>query len=112
MASYSKKYGKWQARITWRNEGTRHYKSKNGFATKKEAQIWAVAEEERLNKGIAINKEISLSDYYQKWIKTYKKDKTARITYYRYTVTGQAVYELMRKLGCHKDVFTKELHYG
>lgn len=102
MASYSKKYGKWQARITWRNEGTRHYKSKNGFATKKEAQIWAVAEEQRLNKGIAINKEISLSDYYQKWIKTYKKDKTARITYYRYTVTGQAVKDYFKQKSIKK----------
>lgn len=91
MASYVKKYGKWQARISWRIDGKRHSKSKNGFATKKEAQIWAVAEEQRLHEGVAINKDISFSGYYDQWIKTYKKNKTARITYYRYTVTGQAL---------------------
>lgn len=91
MASYLKKYGKWQARITWRTDGVRHTKSKNGFATKKAAQIWAIAEQERLHEGITINKDCSFCEYYNQWIQTYKKGKTADITFHRYTITGSAL---------------------
>ncbi|QLE61933.1 Arm DNA-binding domain-containing protein [Furfurilactobacillus rossiae] len=38
MASYIKKYGKWQARFSYDFQGNRKTKSKNGFTTKAEAQ--------------------------------------------------------------------------
>lgn len=91
MASYSKRSGKWQARISWYENGKRKTKSKAGFSTKAIAKKWAVDNESQLNKGVAIDKDISFSDYYDQWVKTYKENKVADITMNRYNITGTAL---------------------
>lgn len=94
MATYFKRGKKWSAKVRWYdNEGKRHSKSKSGFATKVLAKQWGVDQESKLNKGVAIAKEISLTGYYQDWVKTYKADKVADITLDRYTYTGKALEE-------------------
>lgn len=76
MASYSKRFGKWQARIFWVDStGTRHRKTKNGFATKLEARQWANEAQVNASKGVKVDEEISLYDYYQDWYRKYKEPK-------------------------------------
>ena len=91
MANFMKRGKKWQARISWYENGKRKTKAKAGFSTKIEAKKWAVENEAQLNKGIAISKEISFSDYYDQWVKTYKENKIANITLNRYQITGKAI---------------------
>lgn len=92
MASIIKRYGKWQARISWYDsEGKRQTKSQGGFPTKVLAKNWAVEQKAKLNKGINIKKTIKFIDYYDQWIETYKKPKVAEITYKRYEFTRKAL---------------------
>lgn len=92
MASFTKRGNGWQARVSWVDTfGKRHFKNKQGFKTKSLAKRWAVENEEQLNKGIEISKESTLASYYWQWIKTYKENKVASITYKRYVFTGKAL---------------------
>lgn len=92
MATYFKRSSKWSAKVRWLdNEGKRHSKSKSGFATKVLAKQWATEMESELNKGVEIGKEISLIDYYDNWVKTYKENKLADITLDRYQYTSDAL---------------------
>lgn len=92
MASIKKAYGKWQARVSWYDvNGNRRYKSKNGFATKMLAKQWAISNEERLNKGIDIKKEISLYDYFTQWVETYKEPKVSHVSLVRYQTTEKDI---------------------
>lgn len=92
MASIKKAYGKWQARITWYDDqGNRHSKSKNGFATKFLAKEWATSNENRLNQGIDIGKEISLYDYFCQWVETYKEPKVSHVSLVRYQTTEKNI---------------------
>lgn len=92
MASYTKRYGKWQARISWNDSlGKRHRKTKNGFTTKAEAKKWAASAEVELTKGIKVDEDISFSSYYQDWFKKYKEPKL-------YPGPNQAWYLLVGKM--------------
>lgn len=83
MAYYQKRGKGWQARISWvDSQGGRHTKNKSGFPTKTAAKKWAVDNEAKLNKGVAIDKSTTLVDYYVEWVKTYKQkiaDSTMRL---------------------------------
>ncbi|MBU9695706.1 site-specific integrase [Limosilactobacillus portuensis] len=92
MAQFVKRGKTWSARIQWTDDdGKRYSKSKSGFSTKLLAKQWAVDQESKLNKGVQIAKEISLVDYYNNWVNTYKKDKLSAITLDRYKYTGEAL---------------------
>lgn len=87
MASYTKKYGHWQARVNWvDNFGKRHFKSKNGFATKTLAKKWAVTQENELNNGVAVDKDIAFADYFHHWVQTYKEPKVSKVSMDRYNL--------------------------
>lgn len=89
MANYKKRGNGWQARISWYSgDGQRHNKSKAGFPTKLLAKQWATEQEAKLNQGVNIGKEITLVDYYDQWVKTYKEPKVAPITMHLYRLTG------------------------
>lgn len=92
MATYFKRGKTWSTKVRWYDsDGKRHSKSKSGFSTKLLAKQWAVEQESKLNKGVQIAKEISLVDYYNNWVNTYKKDKLSAITLDRYKYTGEAL---------------------
>ena len=93
MAEIKKRKSGWFVRVAWRDGEKRYSKSKSGFATKALARKWAIEQENQLNIGVAINKEISLVDYYNRWVKTYKQDNITDITLKRYTYTGNALKE-------------------
>ena len=91
MASIVKRGKKWQARISWYDdENKRHLKTKSNFPTKKLAQIWAADNENKLNKGIDIEKSVVFTDYYDQWVETYKSPKVADVTLARYNITSGA----------------------
>lgn len=86
MASFRKRGKKWEARISFKDkDGEFKTKSKGGFATKKEAQLFA-----NENEVLAINGELSstapklFSEYFKNWYEIYKeptiRDRT-KITY-------------------------------
>lgn len=55
LASIKKRGNYWQARVDYYdNDHKRHFKNKSGFATKREAQIWATEKENELNVGNSI----------------------------------------------------------
>lgn len=92
MATFTKKYGHWQARISWIDGlGKRHYKSKNGFATKKLAQQWVVKAENDLRNGVKVASEVSLTDYFRHWFHVYKEPKLSRISIDRYRITSNDI---------------------
>lgn len=94
MTEYKKRGKGWQARIYWRDSNqNRHSKSQGGFSTKMLAKKWAVEEKGKLNRGINIDKEITLVDYYNHWTKTYKEPKVAPITMHLYNLTGNRLQE-------------------
>lgn len=92
MAYFSKRGKGWQARIPWTDSnGKRHSKNKGGFATKALAKKWATQNEALLNKGVAIDRTISLADYFDHWYKTYKEPKVAQPTLNRYKINASVI---------------------
>ena len=97
MASYAKRYGKWQARISWMQDGKRHYKSRSGFPTKALAREWAAKNESSLANGVDIGKSISFYDYYVRWVDTYKKQKVSRVSMVTYRTTAKNIHRFFKK---------------
>lgn len=92
MAYFMKRGKGWSARISWTDaHGKRRTKNKAGFATKTLAKKWATENEAQLNLGVAIDKTISLSDYFDHWYKTYKKPKIAQPTLNRYKIDADVI---------------------
>lgn len=83
MASFKKLGSGWQYRISYKDGDKYRTKSKNGFRTKKEAQLAAAKTEEELaNPGFTyVSRDISFKDYLMKWYETFKKGKRSK-TYY------------------------------
>lgn len=97
MANFIKRYGKWQARISWYEDNKRKTKAKSGFPTKKQAQEWATANEAKLNLGVNIKKEIAFIDYYSHWVETYKEPKVSDVTLRRYKITEKALKKFFKQ---------------
>ncbi|MCQ2570555.1 MAG: site-specific integrase, partial [Limosilactobacillus sp.] len=93
MASITKREsGKWQARVSWRdNFGKLHQKSKGGFRTKRDALIWSTEQESKLNLGTDISKDISLVDYWNHWVQTYKEPKLSQVSIDHYHQVGNTL---------------------
>lgn len=103
MAQFLKRGKGWQARIQWRdNSGKRHTKSQSGFPTKKQAQMWATENEAQLNKGVAVDKTISLYNYFVHWVNTYKEPKVSDVSMVRYRTTEQNIKDFFGNLDISK----------
>lgn len=88
MASFTKRNGKWQARISWHDEnGKLHQKAKSGFATKAQAKDYATKMESELINGVDIAADPVFADYFKTWYETYRLPKISKSTAsnYRYT---------------------------
>lgn len=92
MASITKRNGKWQAKIRYYDtDGKRRSKSKAGFKTKREAQLFANEYELKAGENeLGSNSTITLPDYFEQWYKLYKasvvslKTKKTTNTHYAY----------------------------
>ncbi|PAF31901.1 tyrosine-type recombinase/integrase [Paenibacillus sp. 7516] len=84
MATFRKRNGKWEYRVSYtdRVSGTYKQKSKSGFLTKKEAQLAAAAAEKDINYfGFSEDGEEIVEKYFNEWAVTYKKPNVKPITY-------------------------------
>lgn len=96
MAFYRKRGNKWQARITYYDNGIKKEVSKGGFKTKSEAKRYAVDMENKLNNGNRPT-NISFPDYFDDWFKTYKKDRLATYTIRGYNAVSKLLHEGLNK---------------
>ena len=81
MASFTKRNGKWQARISWHDEnGKLHQKAKSGFATKAQAKDYATKMENELLNGVDISINPAFADYFKTWYETYRLPKISKAT--------------------------------
>lgn len=84
MASFRKRGNKWELRVSYKDPFTQKnkIKSKGGFNTKKEAQLYAAQLEKDLANGLEIkNVPISLKFYLNDWLQTFKKGTVRKNTY-------------------------------
>jgi len=98
MASINKKNGKWQVWVSYYDEfGKRHFKNKNGFSRKVEAEAWANSLElDKFNNSIGlVDTTTTFYAYYSHWLETYKFGKLAQITEQEYRYTLRQIRELL-----------------
>lgn len=86
MASIKKRNGKWQVRVSYKDkDGTFRTKSKAGFRTKREAEIFATdIQAQSFNGEISINGSTAFPDYFEDWYTLFKKpsiSKRTKLTY-------------------------------
>ncbi|XRJ96637.1 tyrosine-type recombinase/integrase [Latilactobacillus sakei] len=94
MAQIYKKQGSWAVRVYFDENGKRKSKNKQGFRTKKEAEIYAADLETKKNtSGISSQLDISFADYLSEWINTYKVGKYAKNTEDRYKRTALLIHD-------------------
>lgn len=94
MASFTKRNGKWQARISWHDEnGKLHQKAKSGFATKAQAKDYATKMENELINGVDIAADPVFADYFKTWYETYRLPKISKATASGYIFTYRVISE-------------------
>ena len=92
MASFTKRNGKWQARISWHDEnGKLHQKAKSGFATKAQAKDYATKMENELINGVDIAADPVFVDYFKTWYETYRLPKISKATASNYQYTSSII---------------------
>ncbi|BDR59128.1 tyrosine-type recombinase/integrase [Xylocopilactobacillus apicola] len=85
MAAIRKRGKKWEYTIRYKDkDGISQRKSSGGFIKKAEAVQAAAEEELKLKKGVAIDSDITLIDYYDHWIEAYKAGKHDETTERKY----------------------------
>lgn len=98
MASFTKRGNKWQARFSWRDSlGGLHQKSKTGFLTKVQARQWAVEQEQKHLEGVDIENKETLSEYYERWFKTYREPQITNVTAQRYNIIKKQIADTIGK---------------
>lgn len=98
MASFTKRGNKWQARFSWRDSlGGLHQKSKAGFLTKIQARQWAVEQEQKHLEGVDIENKETLSEYYERWFKTYREPQITNVTAQRYNIIKKQIADTIGK---------------
>lgn len=80
--------GTWRARASITVDGKRKQPSKQGFKTKREAQLWVSRIESESEESVKDKYEdVLLSDYFEKWVETYKENlEDATIYQYQNTL--------------------------
>ena len=75
----------WSVQVSWYTIETggkkkRHYKTKGGFKTKKEAELWETQEKLAKSKGQISDKNPVFADYFRHWYEVYRKPSAATNT--------------------------------
>jgi len=91
MASITKRGKSWQIRTSYFDiRGNRHFKSKSGFKTKKEAELFI----NELNKAAGQSNNTGstvFKEYFDDWAKTYKLPNVTKLTAQWYTQTSKQI---------------------
>ena len=72
MATFDKRGKVWRARVNFKQNGKYHQKSKSGFKTKQQAQLWASKMEVQKSENVIVAENPSFGEYYKKWSETYR----------------------------------------
>lgn len=81
MASFIKRGTKWRYKINYTLDGEYKQKTKDGFRTKKEAQIAAAEAELNLSQGVDRTKgDTPFYDYYSEWAELYRIGRASKGT--------------------------------
>ena len=92
MPYFRKRNGTWEYRISYKApDGSFKQKSKSGFRTKSEAQAAASEAERKVTGRLAVNDDITFSDYLRTWADTYKKTSLRKGTWRNYQQTFKIV---------------------
>lgn len=88
MASVFKRGNTWTYRASYIDkDGQRQQPTKGGFATKRAAQIAAAELETKVANGAQVkHSDVTLLDYWDRWISLYKSGKHTRVTEARYGI--------------------------
>lgn len=106
MASYEKRGKKWRVVVSVMDKGVRRKVSKT-FNTKREATEWSVQmESDKFQNKKIIASSMTFADYFQFWIKTYKKNDIRKSTLKAYSTT----YGIICKL--FTDITLDDLNYS
>lgn len=111
MASINKRNGKWSARVSFYDQfGKRHFKNKEGFTRKKEAEAWAnEIEQGKFDESIGkTESHAAFSDYFLNWYQTFKAPVLSEATKRRYLITHK---EVKRYFGDLKITRISRLQY-
>lgn len=102
MASIQKdkKTNKWYCRVSYQDKlGKNRTKTKKGFDTKREAQLYAQDLESKVYSGVGfVQGDVVFADYFEKWIETHKKPKVTALTFKRYIFMEKLVRDYFGKL--------------
>lgn len=90
MASIYKRGDTWTVNVSVVTNGKRSRRTKSGFKTKREANVWAVDIENKKNNdelSSTFSPDITVPEYYEKWLETYKVNiKDSSMTVYLATL--------------------------
>lgn len=105
MASVKKRVKYWQARISIKDTNENFTtKSKSGFKTKREAELYGAETEIKANRSqLSIVKELPFPDYYLDWFETYKEANVTQRTKATYIQFYNVIKEYF------KDTLTSEI---
>lgn len=92
MASITKRNGKWQVRVAWRDtQGNWKSRNKGGFPTKTAARKWGIEQEQLLASGQINTSNPEWPAYFLEWFNTFKKDKISKSTARLYLKTSERI---------------------
>ncbi|WEV51634.1 tyrosine-type recombinase/integrase [Lactobacillus sp. ESL0731] len=84
MATFDKRGDVWRARVSFKQGGQFHQKSKSGFKTKRQAQVWASKIEVQKAESDIVIENPTFADYYKKWSEAFRIPGKAANTVSRY----------------------------
>ncbi|WFA75710.1 Arm DNA-binding domain-containing protein [Streptococcus suis] len=88
MAYFRKRDNGWEYRISYKApDGSYKQKSKSGYRTKAEAVQAASQAEIELSNGVVEDKNITLVEYFEKWMEVHKKPHVGPETFGKYEYT-------------------------
>lgn len=104
MSNIIKRGKTWQARIDYYDEdGKRHFKSKSGFKTKKEATIFSSQMiVDKQTKKFVPNKPPYFYEYFWRWFETYKERTVTERTKLKYVNTYKTLKKYMPNIRIDK----------
>ena len=102
--AYIRKRGKsWQAQVSWYDlNNERRYKTKSGFATKRQAQKWANEMEVAKSDNQIVDKDPIFAQEYSDYVNTYKIQGKAKTTERRYLYSVKVIENYFGKVKLSK----------
>ncbi len=91
-----KKSKKWYVKRSWYDiDGKRHYLTRRGFKTKREAEKADNKLAVEIDDGIDVTENPIFANCYDDWVKTYKKGNVAPNTLIEYNLEGKRIRKLL-----------------